>query len=62
MHFNSMFTRTDSSSLIVLQTKFNGPEVGMLRQLVVTPEVVDCKISTMKYIKLPGVDGISPKY
>ena len=61
MHINSMFTRTDSSSLIVLQTKFNGPEVGMLRQLVVT-QVVDCKISTMKYIKLPGVDGISPKY
>ena len=30
-------------------------------QLVVTPEVVACKINNMKENKSPGVDGISPK-
>ena len=35
-----MFTREDTSSLPVPETKFNGPEGERLGQLVVTPEVV----------------------
>ena len=40
MHFSSVFTREDTSSLPVPETKFNGPEWEILGQLVVTPEVV----------------------
>ena len=40
MHFSSVFTREDTSSLHVPETKFNGPEWDILGQLVVTPEVV----------------------
>ena len=61
MHLSSVFTREGTSSLPVSETKSNGPEGEMLRQLVVTPEVVSSKINNMKEYKSPGVDGISPK-
>ena len=61
MHFNSVFTREDSSSLPVPETKFKGSERERLGQLVVTPEVVAGKINNMKENKSPGVDGIAPK-
>ena len=61
MHFSSVFTREDTSSLPVPETKFNGTEEDMLGQLVITPEVVANKINNMKYNKSPGVDGIAPK-
>ena len=61
MHFSSVFTREDTSSLPVPETKFNGPEEERLGQLVITPEVVATKINNMKDNKSPGVDGISPK-
>ena len=61
MHFSSVFTREDTSSLPVPETKFNGSEGEMLGQLVVIPEVVASKINNMKENKSPGVDGISPK-
>ena len=57
MHFSSVVTREDTSSLPVPETKFNGPVGGMLGQLVVTPEVVASKINNMKENKSP-VDGI----
>ena len=38
MHFRSVFTREDTSSLPVPEAKFNGPEGGMLGQFVVTPK------------------------
>ena len=60
MHFSSVFTREDTSSLPVPETKFNGSEGDRLGQLVVTPEVVASKIN-IKENKSPGVDGISPK-
>ena len=44
MHFSSVFTREDTSSLPVPETKFKGSEGGRLGQLVVTPEVVASKI------------------
>ena len=61
MHFSSVFTREDTSSLPVPETKFNGSEGERLGQLVVTPEVVASKINNMRENKSPGVDGISPK-
>ena len=61
MHFSSVFTREDTSSLPVPETKFNGSEGERLGQLVVTPEIVTSKINNMKENKSPGVDGISPK-
>ncbi len=61
MHFSSVFTREDTSSLPVPETKFNGSEGERLGQLVVTPEIVASKINNMKQNKSPGVDGISPK-
>ena len=61
MHFSSVFTREDTSSLPVPETKFNGSEGERLEKLVVTPEVVASKINNMKEDKSPGVDGISPK-
>ena len=48
VHFSSVITREDTSSLPVPETKFNGPEGGMLRQIVVTPEAVATKINNMK--------------
>ena len=61
LHFSSVFTREDTSSLLVPETKFNGPEGERLGQLVVTPEVVATKINNMNENKSSGVDGISPK-
>ena len=61
MHFSSVFTREDTSSLPVPETKFKGSEVERLGQLVVTPEVVASIINNMKENKSPEVDGISPK-
>ena len=61
LNFRSVFTRQDTSSLPVPETKFNGSEGERLGQLVVTPEVVASKINNMKENKSPGVDGISPK-
>ena len=61
MHFSSVFTREDTSSLPVPETKFNGSEEERLEQLIVTPEVVASKIKNMKENKSPGVDGLSPK-
>ena len=60
-NFSSVFTREDTSSLPVPETKFKGSEGERLGQLVVTPEVVVSKINNMKENKSPGVDGISPK-
>ena len=61
MHFSSVSTREDTSSLPVPETKFKLSEGGRLEQLVVKPEVVASKINNMKDNKSPGVDGISPK-
>ena len=61
MHFSSVFTREDTSSLPALETKFEGSEGEWLGQLVVTPEVVANTINNMKENKSPGVDGIAPK-
>ena len=61
MHFSSVFTREDTSSIPVPETKLNGSEGESLGQLGVTPEVVVSKINNMKDNKSPGVDGISPK-
>ena len=61
MHFSSVFTREDTSSIHVPKTKFKESEGERLGQLVVTPEVVVSKINNMKENKSPGVDGISPK-
>ena len=61
MHFSSVFTREDTSSLPVPETKFNGSEEEKLGQLIVTTEVVASKINDMKENKSPGVDGLSPK-
>ena len=41
VHFSSVFTREDTSSLPVPETKFNGSEEEKLGQLNVTPEVVE---------------------
>ena len=60
MHFSSVFTREDTSSLPVPETKFKGSEGERLGHAV-TPEVVASKISNMKENKSPGVDGISHK-
>ena len=40
MHFSSVFTREDTSSLPLPETKFKRSEGERLGQLVVTPEVV----------------------
>ena len=61
MHLSSVFTREDTSSSPVPETKFEGSEGERLGQLVVTPEIVANKIKDMKENKSPGVDGIAPK-
>ena len=62
MHFSSVFTREDTSSLPVPVTKFNGSEVER-KELVVTPEIVASKINNMKENKSPGVErGYHLKY
>ena len=58
MHFSSVFTREDTCSLPVPETKLNEPEGGRLGQLVVTPEVVASKINNMKENKLPWAKTI----
>ena len=60
-HFSSVFTREDTSSLPVPETKFYGSERERLGQLIVTPEVVASKIKNRKENKSPWVDGLSPK-
>ena len=47
MHFSSVFTREDTSSIPVPETKFKGSEGERLGQLVVTPEVVVSKINNI---------------
>ena len=47
MHFSSVFTREDTSSLPVSETKFNGTEGEKFERLVVTPEVVASKIDNL---------------
>ena len=59
--FTLVFTREDTSSLPVPETKFNGTEGERLGQLVITPEVIANKINNMTDNKSPGVDGIAPK-
>ena len=59
MHFSSVFTRENTSSIPVPEAKFKGSEGEMLGQVVVTPEVVANKINNMKENKSPGVDGSS---
>ena len=61
MHFSSVFTREDASSLPVPETQFEGSEGERLGQLVITQEVIANKINNMKENKSPGVDGIAPK-
>ena len=61
MHFSSVFTREDTGSLPVPETKFKGSEGERLGQLVITPEGVAIKINNMKDNKSPGDDGIAPK-
>ena len=50
MHFSSVFTREETSSLPVPETKFNESEGERLGQLVVTPEVVASKLTIWKRI------------
>ena len=47
MHFSSVFSREDTSSLPVPETKFNGTEGERLGQLVITPEVIANKINNI---------------
>ena len=61
MHFSSVFTREDTSSLPIPETKFEGSEGERLGQLLVTPEVVANTINNMIENKSPRVDGIAPK-
>ena len=48
MHFSSVLTREDTTSLHVPETKLNGPEGERLGQLAVTPEVVATKPNNRK--------------
>ena len=60
LYFSSVFTREDTCSLPVPETKFNGlGGGGILGQLVVTPEVVATKINNMKENTSSRVDGKS---
>ena len=61
MHFSSVFTREDTSSLPVPVTQFKGSEGKGWDLVVIKPEVVASKINNMKENKSPGVDGISHK-
>ena len=53
MHFSTVFTREDTSSLPVPETNFNGSEGERLGRLIVTPDVVASKINKMKENKSP---------
>ena len=48
IHFSSVFTRKDTSSIPVPETKFKGSAGERLGQLGVTPEVVVSKSNNMK--------------
>ena len=48
LYFSSVFTKEDTSSLPVPETKFNGSEGERLGQLVVTLEVVASKTNNMR--------------
>ena len=61
VHFSSVSTREDTSSLPAPETMFKGSEGERLGQLVITPEVVADKINNMKENKSPGEAGIAPK-
>ena len=50
MHFSSVLTREDTSSLPVPETKFKGSEGERLGQVVVTPEVVVSKINNTRQV------------
>ena len=52
MHFRSVFTREDTSSIPVPETKFKGSEEERLGQLVVTPKVVVSKINNHHHHQL----------
>ena len=45
LHFSSVVTREDTSSLPLPETKLSGPEGERLGQLVVTPELVATKLT-----------------
>ena len=47
MHFSSVFTREDTSSLPIPETKFNGTEGERLGKLVIIPQVLANKINNM---------------
>ena len=50
MDFISAFTREDTSSLPVPETKFKGSEGERLGQVVITPEVVVSKINNTRQV------------
>ena len=60
-YFSSVFTREDSSSLLVPESKFEGRESDYLGQVIVPPKMLAKKIRDMKDKKSPGVDGIPTK-
>ena len=63
MHFTSVFTREDTSSLPVPEKSSMELRGEKLGQIVVTPEVVASSINNtiMNDNKSPGVDGIATK-
>ena len=58
MHFSSVFTREDTSSLPVPETKFKGSEGERLGQLVVTPEVVASNINNTSRVPVEGKSSV----
>ena len=62
MNFSSVFTREDTSSLPVPETKFEGSEGEWLGQLVVAPEIVANKINNMKKKSHQELMGYHLKY
>ena len=62
MHFSSVFTREDTSSIPVPETKCKGSEGERLGQLVVTPEVVVSQIYIIKekLETLPSMESYLP--
>ena len=58
MHFSSVFTREDTSSLPVPETKFNGSEGERLGQLVVTPDVVVDSNGSARASRPPSSAGL----
>ena len=57
MHFSSVFSREDTCSLSVPETKFNESEGERSGQLVVTPEVV-ANFASYKNSKRMAVNGM----